>query len=279
MADGMQYLLAVTPPLLLVAVLVLTLPRSAHGLRIMILVLGFVLARDSMTRYGLWEFGTVEASGRTGALAELPVLWLRFTQDPVALLVLAAASLVMAGGVVLACRDRLRTIVWVGAHWFTSTVFGILGALVVVAPFVVLYGPVGEWFSPLNDALRGLTGAPVPVDQRGGTVALAVLPVLLVFALCGNLVEEILFRGLLQTHVEDQLSGRSARWRAVAVSALAFAAAHLFLAFTVTDLGWPLVAFTLWEGLVCAVVALRRGILGATVTHGLAIFLVASGLV
>lgn len=275
----MQYLAALTPPLLLVAVLVTALPRRAHGLRIMTLILGFILARDGMTRYGLWEFGTVERSGGHGVLSELPVLWLRFTDDPVALLVMAAASLALAAGVLLACRDRLRTVMWVGPNWFVSVALGLVGAAVVVAPFVVLYGPLGEWFSPVNDALRSLTGASVSVADRGGTVALALLPVLLLFALCGNLVEEVLFRGFLQSHVEDELTGRGARWRAVVVSALAFGAAHLFLAFTVTGLGWPIVLFTLWEGLVCAVIALRHGVLGATVTHGIAILLLASGLV
>ena len=70
----MQYLATLTPPLLLVAVLVTALPRQAHGLRIMTLILGFILARDGMTRYGLWEFGTVERSGGHGVVSELPVL-------------------------------------------------------------------------------------------------------------------------------------------------------------------------------------------------------------
>ncbi|WP_277245231.1 CPBP family intramembrane glutamic endopeptidase [Micrococcus terreus] len=279
MAPWMQYLTAVTPALLLVAVLVMLLPRRSHGLRIMTLILGFILARDSMTRHGLWEFGTEQRSGGPGVLAELPVLWVRFTDDPVALLVMAVASLALAGGVLLACRDRIRSVMWTGANWFVSVVLGLVGAVVVVAPLVVLYGPVGEWFSPVNDALRGLTGAGIPVADRGGTVALSLLPALLLFALCGNLVEEVLFRGFLQRQVEDELSGRGARWRAVFVSSLAFGCAHLFLAFTVTGLGWPIVLFTLWEGLVCAVIALRHGVLGATVTHGVAIFVLASGLI
>lgn len=275
----MQYLAALTPPLLLIAVLVMALPRRSHGLRIMTLILGFILARDAMTRYGLWEFGTVDRPGGTGVLSDLPVLWLRFTDDPVALLVMAAASLALTAGVLLACRARLRTVMWVGPNWFVSVALGLVGAAVVVAPFVVLYGLLGEWFSPVNDALRSLTGDSVPVAERGGSVALPLLPILLLFALCGNLVEEVLFRGFLQSQVEDELSGRGARWRAVFVSALAFGAAHLFLAFTVTGLGWSIVLFTLWEGLVCAVVALRHGVLGATVAHGIAIFLLASGLI
>ena len=63
------------------------------------------------------------------------------------------------------------------------------------------------------------------------------------------------------------------------LSGLLFAASHLFLAYTVTGVGWPLVAFTLFEGLVCAVVAMRHGVLGSTVAHGGAILVLASGLV
>lgn len=57
-----------------------------------------------------------------------------------------------------------------------------------------------------------------------------------------------------------------------------FAACHAFLATTVTDVGWPLLAFTLWEGLICAFLRLRWGVIPAAIAHGLAIFLLSSGL-
>ncbi|MFB9071658.1 type II CAAX prenyl endopeptidase Rce1 family protein [Citricoccus parietis] len=109
-------------------------------------------------------------------------------------------------------------------------------------------------------------------------MAAGVVVLLAAFALCGNLVEEVLFRGFLQAHLEDNLPGRSGRWRAALLSALIFAAGHLFLAYNLTGVGWPLIAFTLFEGLVCAVIAMRHGVLGATVAHGGAIFLLTSGL-
>ena len=46
----------------------------------------------------------------------------------------------------------------------------------------------------------------------------------------------------------------------------------------VTDVGWPLIGFVLLEGVVCGLVRLRGGIVGSTITHGLAIFFLASGL-
>ena len=43
--------------------------------------------------------------------------------------------------------------------------------------------------------------------------------------------------------------------------------------------GWPLLAFTLWEGLICAFLRMRRGVIPAAIAHGLAIFLLSCGLI
>lgn len=275
MEPWMSYLLTVTPGIILVSVVVMLLPRQAHGVRVLVLILGFIFARDAMTSHGLWKFGTTDVGSAVEAAPfEIPRLWLRFTDDPIALLVLAVASLVLAAGAVLACREQRWTVLWTGRRWWTSVLAGVLGMALIVLPFLWLYGTIGAWFPALSG------GMPViPVEDRGGAVPAGLLIVLAVFALCGNLLEEVLFRGFLQAHLEDESPGRSGRWRAALLSGLIFAAGHLFLAYTVTDIGWPLVAFTLFEGLVCAIVALRHGVLGSTVAHGGAIFVLASGLV
>jgi uncharacterized protein len=274
MEPWMSYLLTVTPGLILVAITVMLIPRQAHGVRILMLILGFIFARDAMTTHGLWEFGVAEVGTAPERTAfEMPLLWLRFTDDPIALLVLAVASLALAAGVVLACREQRWTVLWTGSRWWTSALAGLLGMTIIVLPFLWLYGTLGVWFPALS------TGMPVvPVEDRGGAVPGGLLIVLALFALCGNLLEEVLFRGFLQSHLEDEGYGRTGRWRAALLSGLAFAAGHLFLAYNVTDVGWPLVAFALFEGLVCAVVALRHGVLGSTVAHGGAIFILSSGL-
>jgi membrane protease YdiL (CAAX protease family) len=113
-----------------------------------------------------------------------------------------------------------------------------------------------------------------PLSARGGAVAVTLLPVLLLFSLAGNLAEEVLFRGFLQGRLERD----AGPVRAAVLSAVLFAACHAFLASTVTDVGWPLPAFTLYEGLICAFLRLRGGVIPAALAHGTAIFLLASGL-
>ena len=97
---------------------------------------------------------------------------------------------------------------------------------------------------------------------------------LLYLAVVGNLLEEVLFRGWLQGLLENETS----RLRAAAGSAIAFAAGHAFLAITVTDLGLPILAFTLYEGIVTAALRLRWGVVPAAIAHGGGIFLIASHL-
>ena len=48
---------------------------------------------------------------------------------------------------------------------------------------------------------------------------------------------------------------------------------------TVSDIGYPLLVFTLWEGTIAGIVGARGGVIPATLTHGGAIFLLSSGLI
>lgn len=253
------YLTDVAPALLFVVAALALVPRRMIAARVLVAVLGFVLLRDAMTGHGLWRLGTV---------GERSTLWMRLTADPILLVSLSVLSLAAVGGLVAAFRHRSRGMRWTADRAWLSVPVGLLGAAVIVLPLAVLYGSV-----PALSSALGL--AEVPLDARGGAVAAGVLIPLLVFALCGNLLEEVLFRGLLQSELEHHTTVA----RSALASAVVFAACHAFLASTVTDLGWPLLAFVLFEGLVCAAIAIRHGILGATVAHGGAVFLLASGLV
>jgi len=244
MADLLEYALRVLPGLVLLTVVWIALRGPAIALRITILLLGFILVRDVMTPLGLWSFGTIG-----------PAVWLRFTDDPAVLLGLAAASVLLVGAIYRGAHPLRHLVVW-GRADSRSVLTGMAGAAVVVVPFVV-------------------AGRFVPLDERGGAVALSLLPAVFALAMAGNLLEEVLFRGYLQGHLATSHSPA----RTVVLSGLFFATGHILLASTVTAVGVPLLLFTLFEGLVCAEVARRRGVIAATLTHGLAIFFLASGLI
>lgn len=93
---------------------------------------------------------------------------------------------------------------------------------------------------------------------------------MIILAYGGNALEEVLFRGFLQGYLETLTSPL----RAALTSGVAFAACHSFLAFTVTQIGWPILAFTLVEGIICALVRMRYGLIPAILTHGTAILMI-----
>ncbi|MFB3802764.1 type II CAAX prenyl endopeptidase Rce1 family protein [Pseudomonas sp. K1(2024)] len=76
---------------------------------------------------------------------------------------------------------------------------------------------------------------------------------------------EVYCRAFLETQTSAQ--------RAALCSAVAFSACHVYLAFMLTQAGWPIILFTLVEGLVCAQVRLWWGTVPAVLAHGTAIAL------
>ncbi|AVT41539.1 CPBP family intramembrane glutamic endopeptidase [Plantactinospora sp. BB1] len=245
LTDLLGYLLRIAPGLTLVTgCLLLTRRQRDPLLSIVLLILGFVLIRDAMTPLGLWRLGTV------GGLAP----WLRFSTDTALLAALGVATLALTA-TVLAGDRRLRALVPRQRPDLAGVGLGIAGAALAAGPVLAI---ASHW---------------PPVD-RGGTVAHSAIPVILFFCLAGNLFEEVLFRGLLQS----RLAQLTSPVRAALLSGLFFGACHSFLASTVTDLGWPLLAFTAWEGLVCAFLRLRHGLTPAVLAHGLAIAALATGL-
>ncbi|MFE0687000.1 CPBP family intramembrane glutamic endopeptidase [Streptomyces xiamenensis] len=244
LSDLLTYALRILPGLgLLAFCYLLTRPLGDPLPRIAVLILGFVLVRDAMTPAGLWHIGTAGA-----------VPWLRFTPDP-ALLVVCGTLTLTTTALILRTDHRLAALVPWGRADLRTLCWGLGGGLLAAAPVLAL-------------------AAARPLDERGGTVALSLLPALAFFALAGNLAEEVLFRGLLQTRLEA-VTGHT---RATLLSAALFAACHVFLASTVTDVGWPLLAFTLYEGLICAHLRNHRGVLAAALAHALVIFLLSSAL-
>lgn len=239
-----QYLLAITPPFLVCAALLLALPRQAVApapvplLRVLVHILFFVLARDAMTAHGYWQ---VAAGG------------LRFTAPPLVLLALGGMSLALVAATCWLEAGARRQIRWLGAGPALSVLPGVSGGCVIIA---------------LATGLKALAGLPsLP------PVPASAWPMLLGFALAANCYEELLFRGLLQ----QQLRAWLPAWRAALASGLLFGLCHAFLATTVTQVGAPILVFTVIEGVVAGLVYCRAGLLGASLAHGLAIFALAAG--
>ncbi len=234
-----DYFLSITPGFLVYAVLLVVVPREQTMLRILLHIAFFVLARDAMTRIGFWQISA-------GTL--------RFTATPAVLLCLAAVSGALCVGIFWlerTARDGMR---WLGHNVLQSVAIGVAGAVLISLVAAAL------------KAVFALPSLPAPAANT--------LVVLVVFALVANAYEELLFRGLLQNTLSKSVAAHRAAW----VSGLFFCLCHAYLATTVTAIGMPVLLFTLLEGLVAAFVYIRAGLLGATLTHGLAIAAIATGL-
>lgn len=198
-----------------------------------------------MTPLGLWRIGT------------WPTFWLRLPDDPVLLLALAAGVGALVVAIVRVESGLRGVLVWQKGPIGPAIGGGLGGAALVAAPVVVL-----------------ALSSDVPLIARGGSVPASHLVPLAVFALVGNLYEELLFRGYVQGALERSVGTP----RAILLSGLAFSLGHIFLATTVTGAGWPVLAFTAYEGWIAAALRARFGLVAATVAHGGGIFLIASGL-
>ncbi|MFP4344410.1 MAG: CPBP family intramembrane glutamic endopeptidase [Anaerolineales bacterium] len=240
-----EYLLLLIPGLVLATILFLLLRRTHPLLHLFLFITVFIFTRDAMTPLGLWSIGN-------GSF-----LWIRFIHDPVTLLILGLSSL---GFVFLmqSISPELAVLVeWFEGNRVAGILTGIAGAVIAVLPLALIY--------------RG-----VPLENRGGTVPLRLLPFILFIALSGNLYEEILFRGYLYGWLTER--ERIKPVPAGLISGLFFSFGHVFLAFNVTDVGISILVFALWEGCLAGLVRSRFGLIPAVLTHGLAVFLLTSGL-
>lgn len=204
-----DYLSRISPALAVVA-LVFVLVRPGKHLRVVLYILTFILLRDALTPASLWRLGV------TGG-----VPWIRLFPSRVFLAGMALASLAAVGLLIRFDPENSREVVFLRKGEGLKGWLSALAALaVLLAPFVVLYGRID-------------------LEDRGGAVDPAFLAPLLLFAVAGNLLEELLFRGYV---------------------------------------GTPLLLFTLWEGVLCGIIGARYGVLPSTLVHGGAIFALPSGL-
>jgi membrane protease YdiL (CAAX protease family) len=236
-----DYLARIGPGIAVGVAFLALLPRTVVEWRIVTYILLFVLVRDAMTPLGMWSL-------HSGALT------LRLPSDSCLLVVLGFSS---AGfvAIVHAVEPELRPfVVWRKGSAVGVFAIGVAGALAVAAlPFTIH---------------RTVTTEVLPAVPRSSW------PALLVMALLGNLLEEYLFRGLVQGYLEKHVT----QLRAAVLSGVAFGMFHMFLALTVTAVGVPLLLFAIYEGVLAGFVRMRHGVVASTLTHGGAIFLIATGI-
>lgn len=242
-----DYILLCAPSCLTLLVATVLLPAGRHvELRLALFLAAFILLRDAMSPAKLWsiEFGTAAS------------MTLKLPHSSAVLLVLAVLSASLVPLMIKAEPSFRRYIFTKDAllgQWhsaFRSLVSGLIGALCIAAPM---------W------ALKTR-------HTEGTCLDATVLPALSAFAFLGNFYEEALFRGFLYGHL---VSEGTAPFDAAALSALAFAAGHVFLATTASQTGPLLLIFTLYEGSVAAGLRVKGGLLAATMAHGGGIFLIA----
>lgn len=232
-----SYLFRLLPGFILIILLLIILGKGYEPLRVMLYITSFILMRDLMTSYGYWSFGNS------------PVFWLRFAADGVLLLVLGLGSIAITGCIIWNERRVGNHLIWVKRNNFGSLIAGVIGALIVIIPMFLLYTGI----------LKG---------ERGGVFPLSLLPALLFISLSGNFLEEVIFRGYLQKYLNR---GPMSESMAALSSGLLFGIFHLFLAYTVTDVGIGLILFATYEGIICGFINKRYGLVSAILTHGLAV--------
>lgn len=236
--EGMQvlanYATHLAPGLLLFGLWYALTPKALTVMRIVLLLMAFVLMRDVMTPLGLWALGSE--------------VQIAFSENAFVLAALGGLSVLT-----IMLLARVAPDLWSLIRWFIGN------------PGIGLLVGLG---------VGCLIGVPLRVYQ--GIDASQIhgywvwLPGMAVLAYGANALEEVLFRGFLQGYLEHH----TAPLRAALISGVAFAACHTFLALSVTQLGWPILVFTLIEGLACALVRMRYGVLPATIAHGTAILLI-----
>lgn len=233
-----QYFLSITPAFLVWLVLLIALPKQFAIPRVILHILFFIYARDAMTVNGFWQ---ITSGG------------VRFTAPVSVLLSLAAVSAILFMAVWRIEAKAIQGMRWFGKNFWHSMLIGIAGAVLVS----VVAATLKKYFE--------LTSIPAPAVND--------LFVLLVFALVANAYEELLFRGLLQ----NTLGKTRAPTQAAFISGFFFCLCHANLAMQFSHASLSILLFTLIEGLAAAFVYSWAGLLGATLTHGLAVFALAAG--
>ncbi|QTH12338.1 CPBP family intramembrane metalloprotease [Pseudomonas corrugata] len=231
----LDYSLYLSPGLVLLGLWFGLTPKSQTGLRIAILILAFVLMRDAMTPLRMWFLNDDMQIG--------------FLANPFVLASLGGLSLALVALIPRLSPELWQLVVVSKGNRLAGLGLGIVAGCLIGLPLLLYQGVEADLIPGYWTWLAGMV----------------------VLAYGANALEEVLFRGLLQGYLEQHVSAL----RAAMTSAVAFSACHTFLALSVTQLGWPVLLFTLIEGLACGLIRMRYGVVASTIAHGTAILLIA----
>ena len=224
--------------------------------RVAVLMVMVVVLRDSLTPTGIWSFG----GGRGG-------YWLRFSDDWVVLAALSAAGLLFFAFLNAWQADLCSVVVW--RKRGSALVTGMLSlacACVGVLPFGLLNLVLRSGPAAASGTTLTWTLPPPPA-------LLVLFPANLAFASIGSLLEELLFRGMVQGLLEPAMGVHGS----IAPSALLYTLAHGFVASAVSDMGLPVYAFSLWLGLVLGKLRAERGTAPCVLAHALVLVVLSMG--
>jgi len=240
-----NYLIRILPALIVGITFILYLGKNHLPLRIFSYIFLFVIMRDVMTPLNIWQFGT---NG---------IFWLRVIDNSLFLILISVSSIALVLLVNKLDKEAIQVYVFRKVSFIKAIGTGLIGAAVVIVPMFLIYRFV-------------------PMAQRGGSVNndMLFLLSLLVFCLSANFLEESIYRGYFQGYIENYFSPT----KSGVLSGLLFSFSHIFLATTVTNAGWGVLAFTAYEGIIAGLVRSKAGVLASTLTHGVAIFFLCSGL-
>jgi len=225
--------------------LLLIIPKKLHMLRMIIYIMMFVLTRDVMTPLGLWK------------LESYPVILFEFIHDPAILTLLAIMSLIIVYLINFVDEELHSLVIWRKGNDGAAVFIGVCGSFAVFLPVFVI---------------KQLFGVPFRSESSTSiSHTLVYLLSVLFLAMCGHLYEEVLFRGFFQGYLEKNLP----KLQSAIASGIFFGLCHTFLASSVTNNGWSLLIFVVYEGIIAAIVRMNYGVLSSALTHGMAIFMIA----
>jgi membrane protease YdiL (CAAX protease family) len=254
--DLVGYAVRVAPAMILAVTLYVVLRgEKALPLRIMAIVIGFLVIRDTLVSFGIWGYGIADGW--------LP--YVRFIDEPVLVTGFALGSILTTLILVVIENDG-RRLLWWGRFTWPSVGWALGGGVVIAGALAVAY----------------LFGG-VPLAQRGGPLPEYMLWPMVAVAIFGNLTEDVLVRGYVQGYLALSLSPV----RAAIGSGLFYAFCHVFLAAHIITvmpvpglhLGLPVIVFALFDGLICAFVRMKAGLIPAAVSHGMGVAVLATGLI